>query len=57
MIALDRGEYGEIYRRTFGKDFTRQACCEGFERWEKFWKSEMTKNRGTLTDAELYRRG
>ena len=41
MIALDRSEYGEIYRRTFGKDFKRQACRDGWERWQKVWANNM----------------
>ena len=49
---LDRSEYDEIYRRTFGKDFTRQACREGFERWQRFWASGATAMELHLIGAE-----
>jgi hypothetical protein len=32
-MNLDRGEYGEIYHRTFGKTVGREACREGWEPW------------------------
>jgi len=34
-MNLDRGEYGEIFRRTFGKSRGREACRQGWHRWEK----------------------
>jgi hypothetical protein len=37
--ALDRGDYGEIYRHAFGKSASREACQQGWERWQAIWRS------------------
>jgi hypothetical protein len=34
-MNLDRAEYGEIYHRTFGKGAGREACRDGWQRWQK----------------------
>jgi len=34
-MNLDRGEYGLIYHRTFGKAAGREACQKGWDRWQK----------------------
>ena len=38
-MNLDRREYGEIYHRTFGKTAGREACRDGWRRWQKVWSS------------------
>ena len=38
-MNLDRSEYSEIYRRTFGKTADREACHDGWRRWQKVWSS------------------
>jgi hypothetical protein len=38
---IDRGEYGEIFRRHFGNETTRQGIRNGWERWKKIWESEL----------------
>jgi hypothetical protein len=34
-MNLDRGEYGLIYHRTFGKQVSKKDCREGWERWQQ----------------------
>jgi hypothetical protein len=38
---IDRSDYGEIYWRTFGKSVGREACRQGWERWQAIWRSGM----------------
>jgi hypothetical protein len=38
-MQINRGDYGELYHRTFGKSMNRQACREGWRRWQKVWAS------------------
>ena len=40
--TLDRGEYGLIYRQTFGKETGREACRDGWRRWQKVRASGAT---------------
>jgi hypothetical protein len=37
-MNFDRAEYGEIYHRTFGKGAGREACRQGWERWQEVQK-------------------
>jgi hypothetical protein len=39
MTPLDRSDYSEIYWCTFGKSAGREACRQGWKRWQAIWRS------------------
>jgi len=38
---MRRGDYGELYHRVFGKGASREACRQGWKRWQDIWESGM----------------
>jgi hypothetical protein len=38
---MQRSDYSKIFWRTFGKNRGREACRQGWERWQAIWRSKM----------------
>ena len=39
---MTREEYGRLYHVVFGKAVSREACNQGWDRWQRIWKSGHT---------------